>query len=195
MQSLRLRLLGLTHRVVHACHRSVSACGLPLTSESQGRLQAVPTHSCWRVCTCRHYVSLDSLAAAEESGATRRSPKPSRPRASPAADYDDYDDDVPLGQQYQATCIPAFRPRPAQPTATEEKFLHPQPLYVPGEPEAAAVSEKHAPTKTRAGRAGVTVPMPPIGVAASSSDFRLVPRAAQPTGHNSLVACHQSFDA
>jgi hypothetical protein len=117
-------------------------------------------------------VSLDTLAAAEDANGARRSPKPSRSRASPAADYDDYDDDVPLGQQYQATCIPAFRPLPAQPTAAEEKFLHPQPLYVPGDPEVDAAHEKHLPTKTRAGRAGVTVPMPPIGVATSSSDFR-----------------------
>jgi hypothetical protein len=176
---------------LRAYHHPVPADDCPLTSETQGCRQAVLRHSCCCVCTCRHYVALDSLAAAEESGATRRSPKPSRPRTSPAADYDDYDDDVPLGQQHQATCIPAFRPRPAQPTAAEEKFLHPQPLYVPGEPEAAAVTEKHAPTKTRAGRAGVTVPMPPIGVAASSSDFRFVPRACS-ADRSSLVCCMSS---
>jgi hypothetical protein len=38
-------------------------------------------------------------------------------------------DDRPIGPQYQATHIPAFRPLPAQPSASEARFLHLQPLY------------------------------------------------------------------
>jgi hypothetical protein len=75
-----------------------------------------------------------------------------------------------VGPEHQATSIPAFRPLPAQPSASEARFLHLQPLFTPVDEEET--DEKGKVTKTRAARAGVTVPMPPLGVAASSADFR-----------------------
>lgn len=77
-----------------------------------------------------------------------------------------------VGDEHQATNIPKCRPLPSKPTASEAKFLQLQPLYLPVEPAAEVVDEKGKVTKTRAGRAGVTCPMPPIGVATSSADFR-----------------------
>ncbi len=100
-------------------------------------------------------------------------PKPSRhPKTKHHIEEgDDEDwDGMQVGPEHQATKIPACRPRPAQPTASEARFLQAEPLYTPVEPDVVEACEKTR--KTRAGLAGVTVPMPPIGVAASSSDFR-----------------------
>jgi len=125
-------------------------------------------------------------AVPDEALANRRSPKPSNPKSSAAAEYE-YDDDTPLGPDHQAT-IPAWRPRPAQPTAAEAKFLPAAPLYAPADPAAVAATVAMS-SKTRAGRAGVTVPMPPVGVAASSADFRYKIRwAKDAAGRRKLIS-------
>jgi hypothetical protein len=123
--------------------------------------------------SCRHYVNLD--AAPRDGFPARRSPKPPRPpKAKAGADDSEDEDDwdgTGVGADYQAD-IPAFRQRPAKPSASEAKFLALKPLYVPVEMAAEETDDKGKVTKTRAGRAGVTCPMPPIGVAVSSADFR-----------------------
>lgn len=139
----------------------------------------------------RHYVALQDDAGAAAAGAaagagaeealyqpSRRSPLPGgagRPstRATRVSDNNyEEEDDRPVGPKFQVTSIPAWRPRPAKPTAAEAKFLPAAPLYEPTAVVPAVAATPTTNSKTRAGRAGVTVPMPPVGVAASSSDFR-----------------------
>lgn len=149
--------------------------------------------------SCRHYVSLDGSSGApvpEDALAKERSPKGiNHKHHTPVAteDEEDEEDDTPTGPDHQAV-IPAWRPRPAKPTAKEAKFLPAGPLYPPVDP--VALAEKSGNKKTRAARAGVTGPMPPAGVAASSSDFRYKYRWAKdgPARHKLVEAAVNALD-
>jgi hypothetical protein len=133
--------------------------------------------NCLLVCACRPRASISDPAARKDGLPKRRrgGPKlvkhPQTKHHIEEGDDEDWDG-TQVGPEHQATKIPAYNPRPAQPTASEARFLQAKPLYTPVEPDVVAASEGSLTHRTRKRLAGVTVPMPPIGVAVSSEDFR-----------------------
>ena len=81
----------------------------------------------------------------EEEGAGSSKKAPSAPKApSPKGNASsiayELPDDRPVGPDHQVTAMPAWRPRPAQPTPSEAAFLQAQPLYPPHQQGAGSAS-------------------------------------------------------
>lgn len=92
----------------------------------QAKLTVLPPHP----PGSRQYVSpTDEPLAFAEEAPTKKSPPPKA--STTKAVYDDANA-RPIGPDYQAS-IPAWRPRPAQPTAAEAKLLPAAPLFTPGQ--------------------------------------------------------------
>lgn len=85
----------------------------------------------------------EPMAFADEGAPAphKKSPghKASTPPISSQLDYEEADN-RPVGPSFQATSIPAYMPRPAQPTAREAKFLQAALLCAPGQPGVAATT-------------------------------------------------------
>lgn len=85
-----------------------------------------------------------AFAEEDEPSYNKKSPAPKLPTPKGPASGIAYEDpdNRPVGTNYQAS-IPTLRPRPAQATASEAKFLQLQPLYA-ADPQGAASSAARA---------------------------------------------------